>query len=39
MPEPRTVNRFGWLPPPPDGRDQRYRVRALRSQLQKVQQT
>lgn len=32
-----TVNRFGWLPPPPDGRDQRYRVRALKPQLQKVQ--
>jgi hypothetical protein len=31
------VNRFGWLPPPSDGRDQQYRVRALRPQLQAAQ--
>jgi hypothetical protein len=31
------INRFGWLPPPPDGRDQQYRVRALKPQLQAIQ--
>jgi hypothetical protein len=29
-----TINRFGWIQPPADGRDQAYRLRAVRDQLQ-----